>query len=416
MLRRILLFARRDYVAAVFTKSFLFGLLLPVLIPLGLMIFSGGVATVVRSTSVARHVALLDHTGVDAATSILRPEKQPVPARRSRRSSPYDSDIVFEAAGETDRATLLARVRKGELFGLLELESIERATLHTLSGAGGMAYAEIQSALDRGLREVKLRQSGLDPVRFAEVLKPVPIELKGIDSRKESLAQSMVKSMVIPAALMLVMLITVVNACMGMLGGVAEDKKERVFEMLLASATPLEIMAGKVVGSMAVALTSSLAWILYALAGLLLTGTLGLAPLHLLPWLILYLTCQLLMLSALGAAIGAAAATPAEAQRFSTVLLLPLALPVFMLGPLVDQPQAIWAVALSLLPPVAPIVMMVRQAGPVGVPFWQPWLAAAVMLASTFVLTWIASRIFRVGLLAQGHTRWVDLARWALRG
>jgi hypothetical protein len=47
---------------------------------------------------------------------------------------------------------------------------------------------------------------------------------------------------------------------------------------------------------------------------------------------------------------------------------------------------------------------------------WQA-VALAVMTASTCLLTWIASRIFRTGLLTQGsRTTWGDVARWALRG
>jgi ABC-2 type transport system permease protein len=186
--------------------------------------------------------------------------------------------------------------------------------------------------------------------------------------------------------------------------------------MMLASATPLEIMAGSVVGAVAVALTASLVWLGYGLAGIAASGALGPAPLHLIPWFVAYLTCALLLLSAVGAAIGAAASSPSAAQRFSTFLTVPLVAPLFVLPSLLDHPNAAWAVAFSFVPPVSPMVMMARQASPGGVPFWQPWLALLAMLIAAAAVTWVASRVFRVGLLAQGETRWVDMARWAWRG
>ena len=418
MPRRILLLARRDYFAAVLTKSFVISLLLPLLIPIGLFIFARGITQVVRRGSNAKRVMVVDRTGLDAAASLIR-ERPSHAAPYSNRSSRYNrgmDDVVFELAG-ADRATLIARVRKGELAGILELESTSRAVLHSPSGAGGLLYIDVMTAVERAMREVKLRQSGLDPKSFAEILKPAYLDLQDIDNRKESLAQSTWKSVLIPMGLVLLMLFTTVSASTGMLSGVAEDKKERVFEMMLAAATPLEIITGKVLGSVGVSLTASLVWMFYALAGLLVTGTLAMTPVHIIPWFLLYLVCQLTMLSAAGAAIGAASGTPAEAQRFSPFLLSPLVLPVFVMMPLLEQPNAAWCTVLSFLPPLTPMMMLARQASPMGVPAWQPWVALAGVLAWTCLVTWIASRVFRVGLLLQGsQTGWADVARWALRG
>jgi len=54
---------------------------------------------------------------------------------------------------------------------------------------------------------------------------------------------------------------------------------------------------------------------------------------------------------------------------------------------------------------------------PQGVPAWQPWVGLVGTLACTVVLTWAASRIFRVAILMQGKTpKAADLLRWAVRG
>ena len=82
-----------------------------------------------------------------------------------------------------------------------------------------------------------------------------------------------------------------------------------------------------------------------------------------------------------------------------------------------EQPNGVFATAMSLFPPFTPIIMMMRQAMPGGVPTWQPWVALAGMLIWTLITAWAASRIFRVGLLMQGKPpKIADLARWAVRG
>ncbi len=75
------------------------------------------------------------------------------------------------------------------------------------------------------------------------------------------------------------------------------------------------------------------------------------------------------------------------------------------------------ATALSLFPPFTPMLTLLRQAMPQGVPTWQPWVGLAGVLVCTFFLTWAAARIFRVAILLQGKTpKAADLVRWAVRG
>jgi ABC-2 type transport system permease protein len=119
----------------------------------------------------------------------------------------------------------------------------------------------------------------------------------------------------------------------------------------------------------------------------------------------------------LGAGLGAACSTPRDAQSFAAFLILPIMVPAFMIVPLVQQPNGALAVGLSFFPPFTPMVMLLRQSMPGGVPGWQPWVGLAGVLLSTLFITWVAARIFRVAILMQGKPpRFSDLARWAVRG
>ncbi|MBN2446880.1 MAG: ABC transporter permease, partial [Phycisphaerae bacterium] len=72
---------------------------------------------------------------------------------------------------------------------------------------------------------------------------------------------------------------------------------------------------------------------------------------------------------------------------------------------------------ISLFPPCTPMLMLLRQSTPVGIPIWQPIVGLIGVTLFTLAAVWAAGRIFRVGLLMQGKAPNIrDLARWAIRG
>jgi len=90
---------------------------------------------------------------------------------------------------------------------------------------------------------------------------------------------------------------------------------------------------------------------------------------------------------------------------------------MFLLQPVMQQPNSGFATALSLFPPLTPPLMMMRQAMPGGVPAWQPWVGLVGTVAWTVAVAWAAARIFRVGILMQGKTAsFPEMMRWAVRG
>ena len=224
-------------------------------------------------------------------------------------------------------------------------------------------------------------------------------------------------AMAVPFTLLFLMMIITMMGAAPMLQAVAEDKMQRVFEMLLASATPFELIAGKVLASVGGSLTSSVFYVIGGIFVLQGMALIGLAPLALLPWFFLYLICEVTILSATGAALGAACSAPRDAQHLVFLMILPIMLPVFLIVPLTEQPNGVLATALSLFPPFTPLIMLLRQAMPGGVPAWQPWVGLAGVLAWTLLITWGAARVFRVGILLQGQPPKVaEMLRWAVRG
>jgi ABC-2 type transport system permease protein len=441
MLRRILLIARRDYTAAVMTKAFVIGLVvLPLLMGSG---FLGFALLRVTQGDTAKRIAIVDHTGIAAAAIIRAAEIRTAEDKtdKTRPAQIVPNRFVFEEVRAADkdaagqRLALSDQVRHREISGFLEIgkdaldasadrdKSSGQVALYTGTGNMNVAQAWLTGVIDQGLTRARLARAGVDQSRFEDALRGVPMESRSLVSRDEKTGEiragqkSSGAETAIPIVLMILMVMMTMLGAASMLSVVAEDKIHRVFEMLLASVTPFELMAGKVLASVGVSLTSS---VFYILGGLLVMegmAVVGMAPLELLPWFFVYIICQVTMLSAMGAALGSACNAPRDAQQLTPLVIMPIMAPIILIAPLIQEPNGVFTTALSFFPPFTPAVMMMRQAMPGGVPSWQPWLGLLGVVVWTLALTWAAARIFRVGLLLQGKTPKVaELLRWAVRG
>lgn len=436
-MRRILLIAKRDYLAVVRTKAFIIGL---VVFPI---LFGGGSvgAALLRNKAAdkSRHIVILDRTGA-AANAVLDA------ARKRNREQLYDKTTglqtgpgyEFEAVEpdkihpDEQRLALSDRLRSGELHSFVEIPS-DALHPHTnppsplgyYTNAGGVDTTQLwlAEAVNAGLRHVRLLELGVPDTRIPEVLSATPLQSMALVTRdprtgaihqpgKRGPAES-----IVPLVLVVVLVMIVMIGASPVLSAVAEDKLQRVFEMLLGTATPFELMSGKVLAAIGQSLTSS---IFYIIGGLLLLegmALFGLAPFSLLPWFFVYLVADVTMLCAVGVALGATCGSAQDAQHLAMLVLSPVIIPLFLMGPVLQQPNGPLATGLSLFPLFTPVVMMLRQSLPGGVPAWQPWVGLVGVAIVTPVITWTAARIFRVAVLAQGQRpNAAQLLQWAVRG
>ena len=443
-MRRILLIARRDYLATIRTKAFLVGLVVaPLLFGGGLL----GVALMKAKPDLAdRRVAVVDRTGVAGAAIVeagaAKSAKDLFDKTTGKQMHPrYLFEIVAPGNRDPDaqRLALSDRVRRRELYAFIEIGpqalQPQPPSATKTTAANRIACFSNASAVDdeqrwfdgpinSAIQKLRLAQLGVDPDRFDEVLSPVAVERFSLISRDEKSGQlqrarkqSDIEGFVAPFTLMMLLGMIVLVGASPMLSAVTEDKAQRIVEMLLGLASPFELMAGKVLAAVGVSLTSSA---FYVIGGTLALTGLGLAdmvPLALLPWFYIYLVSDVIMLCALAAALGAACNTPQEAQQLAVVLVAPVVVPFMLMMSVVERPASMLATVVSLFPPFAPMLMLLRQALPGGVPGWQPWVALAGVLTFTPLVVWAAARIYRVGILMQGKPpKIAELVRWAIRG
>ncbi|HWD00447.1 MAG TPA: ABC transporter permease [Candidatus Sulfopaludibacter sp.] len=449
-MHKILTIAKRDYVATVRTKAFLFGL---VVAP---MLFGGGSVALSFFKSKPdlrdKRIAILDHTGLVAPALVSA-------ATEKNQRDLYDKvthqqiapRYVFEVVPPDDdsNATLLIlsdRVRRKELAAFLEIGKLALRPVEPVqdpvpgletktdpdtrvayyTNAGGLDEMRnwLGGPINDGVRLTRLSQLGIDIAGNKGLLASVPVEGMSLLERdlktgavQAARKRSELEGFFVPFAVAMILTMIVMIGSAPMLQNVTQDKSQRIVETLLGSASPLELMAGKVMGSVGVSVTSSL---LYVVAGVLVVNALGIAgllPLTLIPWFYAYLLADVVMLCAFAAALGACCSTPQDAQNLAIVLLMPCMIPMFTLVTVLRQPNGVMSTVMSLIPPFTPILMLLRQASNTGVPVWQPWVGLVGVLIFASATVWAASRIFRVAILMHGKPpQLAQLLRWAWKG
>jgi ABC-2 type transport system permease protein len=437
--------ARRDYIAAIRSKPFLFGLIVaPILFGSGFI----GLAIMKAKPDIAeRRIAIVDRTGVTAQWVIeAAAEKNhddlfdKVTGRQIEPRYTFETVPPDDADPLAQRLALSERVRRHDLYAFLEIgrdalypakvkdsEKLPEASrIRYYSNGSGIDNARnwIGGSVNDGLRRARMMQLGVEPSRFSSVLATSDLQSMGLVERnlktgaiEKAQKRDEIAAFSVPLVLMMILAMIVLMSAGPMLGAVADDKQQRVFEMLLGSATPFELMMGKVLGAIALTITSS---VFYIAGGTLVLQSLamtGIAPFHLLPWFFVYLVADVMVMSSLGVAVGSACASPNDAQHLALVVIGPTLVPLFLLTPVLQAPNGGLATSLSLMPPFTPIIMLLRQAMPGGVPFWQPWAGLVGVVLWTFGVAWVGARIFRIGVLMQGKTASLpELARWAMKG
>jgi ABC-2 type transport system permease protein len=202
-----------------------------------------------------------------------------------------------------------------------------------------------------------------------------------------------------------------------LMNSVLEEKMQRIAEVLLGSIPPFQLMLGKLLGSVAVSLTTATVYLVGTYAALERAGYAQYFPWHLIWWFVVFQALAVLMFGSIFIAIGAAVTDLKEAQSMMTPVMLLLIAPMFVWFNVVREPNSTIALAMSLFPPITPMLMIVRQAVPPGVPVWQPLVAITLVITATMVCVFAAGRIFRVGMLMQGKGAKVsEMIRWAIRG
>ncbi len=311
-------------------------------------------------------------------------------------------------ATDAEQQRLKTEVASKKLDGFVWLTKAAvtsgKVNFYTRSIADFDMQERLSHALFRAVVRQRVLGSGAVHMDLDNLLKQVQLDAVPVEAGKSTGGALFFTTLL----LVMVLYMTVIVHGVAVMRSVLEEKTSRVMEVMLATVTPKELMAGKMIGVGAVGLTQIAVW---AMVALLLKGfamaqasAMG-ESVHLSLTLGIYFTIfyvlGFMLYSSMSAALGAMVNSDEEAQQLSFVVVMPIVIAVMFMMFIFRAPSAPLSVALSLVPFFAPILMfmriMVEQP-----PMWQIALCIALMIATIYVVLSICARIYRVGILMYG--------------
>jgi ABC-2 type transport system permease protein len=284
--------------------------------------------------------------------------------------------------------------------------------------------AQIRSALRQTILASRLESIGIDNSRTKE-LTFIPLNFSTERITERGRGGSGMASVMFGFAIGFLLYMTIIIYGQTIMSSVIEEKTSRVAEVVMSSVPTDTLLAGKVLGVGAVGLTQQVLWIAttYVLLKLraplmerlgapAVTFSLPEISLGAAILLLLFFLLGFIFYSSLYAAVGSAVNSEQEARQAATPLMIMIVFAGVFIQPVLLNPTGTTAQVLSLVPITSPIIMPIRMAV-TGVPPLELAASLGFLLIGCVLALWVASRIYRVGLLMYGKRPTMrEMARW----
>lgn len=336
-------------------------------------------------------------------------------------------------------------------YGLLYIPEIDLSdpqgiTFFSETNPSLQLLGNIRNTLRQKLRDVKLERSSINRETLEALETSVSINTINLtQAGEEQQGNAGVASAVGYVGAFLIYIFIFLYGAQVM-RGVIEEKSSRIVEVIISSVRPFQLMMGKVIGVASVGLTQFLLWIGFTLIIVTIAGNffpdLASQPPATMPMgqmpenspeleamqnisqafqsvnvpllifcFIFFFLGGYLMYGALFAAVGSAADSDTDTQQFMLPVSAPLIISIVTLAAILNEPDGNLAFWMSMIPFTSPVTMMMRV--PFGVPTWQLMLSMALLIGGFIFTTWVAAKIYRIGILTYGtKVNYKTIGKW----
>lgn len=434
-MNKILLIIQREYLSRVRKKSFIIlTILVPVLF-IGMFALIGFLAVKGDDLAEKKVVQVIDESGM-----FLGQLKNTNSVEYKYLKEPFD--------------VAKSKLLEGKYDFLLHIPSSGgNAELVSEKKPSATNIETVESALSDVARARKLQEAQIDTAILAQAQKRISVKATQITESGEEDAQTYTAYAIGFLSVFLIYMCLLIYGTQVM-RGVIEEKVSRIIEVIISSVKPFQLMFGKIIGVGLVGLTQFLLWAVLSMVlataggGLLAkkaatspqaaqvqqmiteqetvnsvkTPDKGVAKImesiesievtYIVSCFLFYFLFGYMLYAAVFAAVGSAVDNETETQQFVLPVTLPLIF-TFVLSQslIINNPDSALAVWLSIIPFTSPIAMMIRI--PFGVPTWQLALSMFLLIAGFVFISWVAARIYRIGILMYGKkASYKELAKW----
>lgn len=322
---------------------------------------------------------------------------------------------------------LSVRVLRNELDGYVVIPASilqeGKAQFYGRNSGDVFTRETVRDRLTAAVREARLEENQIDQRVLDEINRRVSLTSMRISAQgEERVSGTAASGFFVVFAFGFLIYITVLLYGQVVLGAVIEEKETRIAEILFSSMRSFPLMIGKLLGVSLVALTQLGIWasafLIFSLFGVGMLAARGM-PIgmpHIAPSVFLYFGLFFLLgyfiYASIYAVIGSMVTTAQEGGQLAMPVVLMLAACLWLAVPVIRSPNSSFAFWVSMFPFFAPITMMVRIVTETP-PFWQIALSLAIGFGTVVLLIWLASRIYRIGMLMYGKKANIpEVWRW----
>jgi len=435
-MKKFLAVVKREYIQRVRAKMFIVS---TILLPAVMSLFGLVPAIILSIETPPMRVAVVDQTGrmysqiyQSLFSDQAEPDAQNVNAGQQRTTPRRSfSRFVLEEVNAGDqaldqiRANLDQRMRARELDGyvILPPDFLSQGKAEFVNRNPGDLFSPrvLQSAMNRAAREERLIDAKVDTKTRQELFKPV--ELQSVKIGTGGQEPDSGGSFALVFGIGFVMYLAILMYGQIVLGAVIEEKETRIAEILFSSVKPFALMMGKLVGVSLVALTQLTIWALafsaFALYGVGLLASQGMRanipgiPFSHFIYFGLFFLLGYFIYATIYALVGSMVTTAQEGGQLAMPIILILVISFYLFWPVSRSPDSPFSFWVSMIPFSAPVAMLVRIVTQTP-PFWQIALSLLIGFSSVLLIMWVASRIYRVGMLMYGKRASIpEVIRWA---
>ncbi len=339
---------------------------------------------------------------------------------------------------------------------IMNVDSGKEVELFTKKGVSLEVEGKVQSAIENRIQEIRLQEANIDTKLLKQIESyQVAVSTSNLEEENEK-ESNVIATSVVGYVSAFFIYISIFLYGVQVMRGVLEEKTNRIVEVMISTVKPFQLMMGKIVGIGLVGLTQFLLWI--TLGASITTGTAALMGLNqegnipqmqsvqtlpgsqkamfnaleknkikkadkwvkgfstinyvkIISFLLFYFLFGYLMYSALFAAVGAAADADTDTQQFMLPITIPLIFSIVIATYVVQNPDSTLAFWTSIIPLTSPIIMLIRL--PFNPPAWEIALSMVLLLVGFLSTTWLAARIYRVGILMYGKkVNYKEISKW----
>lgn len=282
---------------------------------------------------------------------------------------------------------------------------------------------QIERAVNDSVRKQRLTAAGVSEEALERLSRPVDLDVYPVNEKGEEGARgSGLAGFALPFIVAFLIYITVLLYGQVVLGAVVEEKETRIAEILFSSVRSLTLMLGKLIGVSLVAVTQLGIWVI-AFAALTAVAASSLQsrgldnfsihlPAIFFVYLFIFFALGYFIYATLYLLIGSMVTTTQEGGQVAMPIIFLLMAGLYMAFPVMRSPNSSFAMWVSMVPFFSPIVMLVRVVTQTP-PLWQIALSVLICVVSIVLLLWLASRVYRVGMLMYGKKATIpEVMRW----